>query len=354
MLLDLGQSNLYCWAWNRIYLKANGRVPCWCDFGEPHTLSKFTIGKDFVLDITNGPKMREMRLTINGIGREYIPECKKCCCFVIQDLPTNRRYSDSKIATDAKENASSAMRYLRHIEQIRNWPLGSIDNISEIQVEPSLPCNLHCPGCPQRDKPKLLKSEGPPYLLDPTLFNKMVDDCKKHEVTIQRIQYCGKGEPTLNKSLPSMIAYAHKHGIYQSMDTNSTHEFKDEYLLLNRMNCSIDGSDKESYNTYRRGGNFDKALEFMARATTRNKELGTNCKIRWKYILFNTTESISQLNRAQEIANQLGIDELDFVITSCGAYDGSVKPTSEFKEISLLTRYIETHKIFNNTVASRA
>ena len=354
MLLELGNSDLFCWAWNRIYLKANGRVPCWCNSGEVHTLNNFTLNKDFVADIVNGPSMRQMRLMINGVGLPYISECRKCCCLTVQNQSADQRYLDSETSTETKGNASSAILYMKHVEKVRNWPIGSIDQISEIQIEPSLPCNLSCPGCPQRDKEKLLKSEGPPYILDIALFQKMINDSLKHNVTINRIQYCGKGEPTLNKNLPLMIKYAYDHKIPQSMDTNATHELKDEYLLLDRINCSIDGSDEQSYLTYRRGGDFQKAINFMTTAAQVKASTGSNCQIRWKYILFDTTEDEHKLDKAQELAKKIGIDQLDFVITSCGAYDGSVKPTSRFKILDNLRNYINNNRIFDNTIASRS
>lgn len=352
MLLNIVSSDLYCWAWDRVYLKANGRIPCWCNAGEPHTIASYNIGRDFVNDVVNSSEFRDMRLKTHGYNLEYVSECKKCCCLVRQGFKSDRRYSDSEISTETKEKAFSVMRYLEHVSKTRNWSLGSIDRISEIQVEPSLPCNLSCPGCPQRDKPKLLKSEGPPYILGYDIFSKMLADCAKQDVAIAKIQYCGKGEPTLNKSLPEMIKLADSYKIGQSMDTNATHEFKQEYLLLNKINCSIDGSDEQSYNTYRRGGDFNKAIGFMTQAASQKGS--SKCKIRWKYILFNTTESVYKLNRAQEIAKDIGIDELDFVITSCGAYDNSVRPTENMKNLKVLQEYIDNNRIFDNTIASRA
>lgn len=354
MLLPILPSEMYCWAWNRIYIKANGRIPCWCNSGESHTLSKFDHSLNFIDDIVNSENARRMRVSIHGLGQEYISECSKCCCLSIQGQIADQRYIDSEDAEEAKGEAFSVMSHLKHTQATRGWPLGSISHINEIQVEPSLPCNLTCPGCPQRNKSALLASEGPPYTLDLSLFKKMLDDCNEASVSINRLHYCGKGEPTLCKNLEEMIAYAYSQSIKQSIDTNSNQPFKDAYLMLDRLNCSIDGSTSESYVKYRRGGDFAKAIRFMTDAVKRKQETNSNLTVRWKYILFDTTEDTEQLNQAQEIAKQIGIDELDFVITACGAYDRSVRPPLRMNTTRAIEQYLSSNKIFSKVVFSRS
>jgi len=153
-----------------------------------------------------------------------------------------------------------------------------------------------------------------------------------------------------------MLAYAREKmfGLVMSMDTNATQPFKDEYLLLDWINCSIDGSDAESYKTYRRGGDWNKAITFMTNAAKRKRDLGSECKIRWKYILFNSTDEPEQLATAQRIAAEIGIDELDFVITACGAGDKSVMPSTRWTALTALQDHLKTSDLFANTIVSRS
>jgi len=138
------------------------------------------------------------------------------------------------------------------------------------------------------------------------------------------------------------------------MDTNATQQFHDEYLHLDKMNCSIDGSTPESYATYRRGGDWQTVINFMRTAAARKRAIGSTCEIRWKYILFKTTESPALLDEAQKLAKELGITTLDFVITSCGAADGSVKPPQVMNTIKAVNDYLRERQIFPNAIASRS
>jgi hypothetical protein len=359
MLYDtVGLSKYHCWAWNRIYVKSNGRVPCWCDSGEPHTILKYDYLKnDFVIDILNSPQMRDMRLTIMQSNSLYIPECASCCCLLTQGEPKNKRYKDSPIEMTATNKSLKALRDLNRVSlQRRSWPHGSIDTIQEMQIEPSFPCNLRCVGCLHGILSDPLSTEEMPFIMPYQMFTNIIDSINDHAVRLQRIAFVGRGEPTLNKRFGDIVSYARANipDVIMGMDTNSTQQFKDDYLQLSWINCSIDGSEKEAYDTYRRKGDFHAALSFMAQAATAKKRLQRSCKIRWKYILFNTTEDIALLDKAQKIALELDIDELNFIITDHAASDGSVLPPQVMNNIQIVNNYIINHQIFPRTLVSRA
>ncbi len=358
MALDTAkQHSMHCWAWNRVYVKSNGRIPCWCDTGEPHTIIKPDYTKDdFVLDVVNSEQLRQMRLTINQNNKTFIPECNSCCCLLTQGDKKHKRYADSIADLTVTNKSVRALKEMQIVAIRRKWPFGSIDRISEMQVEPSFACNLRCPGCLQGTHPNPLETEEKPYIMPYDIFTKIIDSIVNHAVKLERIAFVGRGEPTLNKNLPNIISYARANipNLIMSMDTNSTHTFKEEYLSLNWMNCSIDGSTKESYDTYRYNGDFNSAIEFMTAAATTKALLKRSCKIRWKYILFNTTEHPSLLNKAQQMALDIGIDELNFVITATGSQDRSVTPARQMNSLNAIQAYIANNKIFPNIVVSRS
>lgn len=352
------EKQLYCWAWNRIYIKANGRVPCWCDSGEPYTVVHKPFEEvDFVTDIVNSEEMRAMRGKILFAQQPYIEECATCCCMIDNQRGHHFRYADrSKPGVTALQKSRAAAKVLQHMAKKRNWPIGSIDKIAEIQLEPSFPCNLSCPGCLQGFHPNPLSTEPGPHIFPFKWFQRILDSITKHEVQLKRIAFVGRGEPTLNKDYPEMIRLARSTlpNIIMSMDTNSNQQFKDEYLDLNWINCSIDGSDQESYAKYRVGGKIQRAIEFLRAASARKRELQSTCQIRWKFILFDTNDSNESLNRAQNLANEIGIDELDFVITHCGAHDHTVNPSQRFPTLEKLNQYLNQNKIFDKSMGSRA
>lgn len=354
----LHNSSKYCWAWNRVYVKANGRVPCWCDSGEQHTITHKRFDKvDFIDEIVNSKEMREMRNDILFASDYYIKQCRTCCCMIDNQRGKHFRFSDKEQPNfEPAQKTNKAVEIIQRVHNKRGWPIGSIDRIAEIQLEPSFPCNLKCPGCLQGYHENPLKTEIGPYVFPYDWFKMMIKSILDHHVKLDRIAFVGRGEPTLNNEYPNMISHARSEipNIIMSMDTNSNQPFKKEYLQLNWINCSIDGSDQESYGRYRRGGTFTKAIEFMHNGADLKKTHGSKCKIRWKYILFNTNDSDEQLNKAQKLALDIGIDELDFVITHCGSHDRSITPSTRFTTLEQLNTYLRANKIFQMAFGSRA
>lgn len=357
MLLPVLTDKMHCWAWNRIYVKSNGRVPCWCDAGEIRTIWKDDFGeKDFITDLVNGPELREMRLKVLQDQQYYVQECGRCCCLIEKGKGSHWRYPDGDTAPDIGKMNQTALKIMKRVSTVRGWPFGSVDKIAEIQLEPSFPCNLKCPGCLHGWHPTPMKTETAPYFFPLEWFNKMINSIVRNNVTLKRIAYVGRGEPTLNKQFPAMLEQARKliPDVIMSMDTNSNQPWRNEYLNLNWINCSIDGSTSQAYSTYRLRGKFEPAIKFMENAVAARDATAHNCKIRWKYILFNTTESDELLNRAQQMAKDIGIDELDFVITTVGAHDQSVIPAARFKTMAQFNEYLAGNPIFPGAMVSRS
>jgi len=348
----------YCWAWDKVYIKSNGRVPCWCDSGEKYTIlaNKDFEKCDFVPDILNHQHMRDMRTKILLNNQYYIPECGTCCCMVDENRGKHYRFGVDELIDDrSNHKAQAAIDYLSDVSKARNWAFGSIDKISEIQMEPSFPCNLRCGGCLQ-GLPNPLKTEDPPYVLPYEWFVKIIDSIQNHDVSLGLIRFVGRGEPTLNKAYPQMLLYVNRQMPHTrlSMDTNANQDFKTEYMLLDTINCSIDGVEQSSYQQYRIGGVLDKALDFMKIGVEMNKKFESSCKIIWKYILFDVNDDYELLNQAQNMAKKFGIHELRFVLTHAGSYDGKVKPSKTFSNMQVLQAYIQANKIFDGTTGSFA
>lgn len=357
-ILDAEKPPLFCWAWNRVYVKANGRVPCWCDTGEPHTIVHKQFDKvDFISGIVNSPEMCAFRGQTLYAKQHYISQCETCCCMIDNIRGKHFRFADGdKPDFQPAQKSTAARKILKRVHEQRGWPIGSIDRIAEIQLEPSFPCNLKCPGCLQGFHPNPMETEIGPYVFPLKWFHKMLESIILHNVQLNRIVYVGRGEPTLNRQFTAMLTHARDvmPDLIMSMDTNSNQPFKDEYLLLNWINCSIDGSDQQSYESYRRGGIFDKTIQFMQDAITRKKIINSNCQIHWKYILFDTNDSDECLNRAQQIAKDIGIDELNLIITHCGSFDGSINPSKRFKTIASISDYTKQNPIFQHIIGSRS
>src|SRR6185369_4748124 len=91
------------------------------------------------------------------------------------------------------------------------------------------------------------------------------------------------GEPTLHKNLPEMIKRTKKytkvnlatHGLFV------TEENVKDLAEADDISVSIDGADQETYEKYRIGGKFDKAIEGLKLL----KKYAGN-KVMWTYVVF--------------------------------------------------------------------
>jgi hypothetical protein len=338
----------FCKYWDGLLIKANGRIPCGSDHGEGHTIVDADLAAvDFVPDVLNGPAFREMRLRTAVENRAFLDLCRRCAAFkpLDADFAETERNPHYPALSDSDRDA---VRQLEGVAERRGWPLGSIDWIGNLHLEPALPCTLRCPACLQGFDPDLLRREGPPFYFSMDVLEGILRSCLRHGVTIRRVGFGGRGEPTLNPRLPDMIRAcreAFPDALLES-DTNAQHAFKDEFLLQDAMYCSIDGSTAESYATYRVGGSFEKAMSFLRAATERRRALDARCKIIWKYILFDTTESVELLDRAQRLAVELDVDCLLFVITWTAGTNGTVFPPKEMTTLAGVDAYLAAHPIF--------
>lgn len=338
----------YCWAWNRIYVKANGRIPCWCDAGERYTIIHRSLEDyDFVRDIVNSDEMRRMRTKILIQNEYFIKECETCCCMLDVSRGVHSRFENDKNPNliDKREAAQKVLSKRCN----KDKPSGWIDNIAEIQIEPSFPCNLKCPACLHGSHKNPLSTEPKPHILPLDWFKRIIDSIIFNKTRVGRIAFVGRGEPTLNINFSNMIEYARTAlpDLTISMDTNANQPFKNEYRNLTWINCSIDGSNQKSYEKYRVGGVFEKTQQFM-----RDGVAAGGVKIRWKYILFDSTHDEVLMNQAQTKAKEIGIDELFFVITNFGG--ANIKPSDNFKTVAKVNDYIKKNPIFHNTRVSYA
>jgi hypothetical protein len=340
----------FCKYWDGLLIKANGRIPCGSDHGESYTIVKTDLeAADFVPDVFNGPEFREMRMRTAVDRRAFHGHCRQCAAFrpLDPDFKADRRnpHYPELSALDAR-----ASREMLRVQSQRGWPLGSIDWIGSLHLEPALPCTLRCPACLQGFDRNLLRREGPPYYLPIKILGSILQSTKRHRVKVRRIGFGGRGEPTLNPQLPEIVRRCRDEcpdAIIET-DTNAQHPFHDDFLLLDAIYCSIDGSTQESYETYRIGGRFEKCLAFMQEAVERKRALQSKCYIVWKYILFDTTESIELLDLAQRTAAKLGVDVLWFVITWAAGTNGKVFPPRKMTTLESVQAYLQSHRIFPN------
>lgn len=124
-------------------------------------------------------------------------------------------------------------------------------------VEPTNHCNLRCLICPN----KLLK-EGEKGFMEFELFKKITDEAAGF---VFELSMAHRGESLLHPQILDMIRYAKEKGLFTRLHTNGTllsEEMARGILSsgLDRLSFSFDGYNKETYESIRRGGDFNQTV----------------------------------------------------------------------------------------------
>lgn len=176
-------------------------------------------------------------------------------------------------------------------------------------IEPTTSCNLRCPECPSG----LRQFTRPIGMLEPTFFKTTIDAVYKELIYLT---FYFQGEPYLNPNFLDMVKYASEKGIYTSTSTNA-HYLNEEQAIktveskLDRLIISIDGTTQETYQQYRIGGTLQKVIDGTKNIIAAKKTLKSKTPhIVFQFLVVKPNEH--QLNDVQQLAKELGVDEVIF------------------------------------------
>jgi len=182
----------------------------------------------------------------------------------------------------------------------------SLKRIRTIDIEPIAACNLRCAFCPvpgwQRAKDTTaMKFE---------FFKAVVDQFP----SLKKIKLQGMGEPLLNKDLPRMIQYAASRKIGTHVLTNGTvlaGDLGDELLRsgLSDLTFSIDGATKETYESVRRGADYDRVFGNIRKVCDLKKQ--NNYKTRINVVcLVSGPKVLVEVPSLIRICADMGVDKV--------------------------------------------
>jgi hypothetical protein len=281
-----------CTVNHSLFLRSNGSLACWCDYGSLKTLQPFDPSLDYAEDVYLGPVYRQIRERLAAGSMPFPSYCAKCMSLEpAAPYPTvdpQHRYVDT------------------------------------FQVEPSMACQLDCPGCiPLKDRKTRVKRDWCGHLiLAPQILDKILKDFRRAGIRIRTFDFQGHGEPLLCPDVWTMIrsAKALFPDSFATMCTNANAEFRDETVEagLDQILFAIDGMDQASYAPYRVHGDFAQAYAFMRGFSTAVRRRALPVSTVWKYVLFRHNDRPEQLLAAQELAHEARVGELRFVITQLG------------------------------------
>ncbi len=137
-----------------------------------------------------------------------------------------------------------------------NWGIPIV-----ISIEPSSICNLQCPECLSG----LKKIERNNVFIDLDIYKKIITEISKKTWIINLYL---QGEPLLHPEIIEMIRIAKKEGLMTVISSNGnliSEQLAQDLVSsgLDMLILSIDGWNQDSYEEYRKGGNFEKLLSGM-------------------------------------------------------------------------------------------
>ena len=209
--------------------------------------------------------------------------------FVYERLSRRRRWNWLK----------TELSFLVRSDRAWAWP-------THLQVEPTNVCNLQCPVC------HVVTDDKPRGMLRFDDFTRLMDEVGDY---LLFLHFWGWGEPFMNEDFFSMIRYARDRGIKIITSTNG-HFFEKgdniERLIdsgLEVLIMALDGVDRETYEKYRREGDFDKVVRGLKLFMKRREERGSLLP-RLNLRMLVTRDNEDQVPAMRELARELGVDML--------------------------------------------
>ena len=177
-----------------------------------------------------------------------------------------------------------------------------------VSIETSSVCNLCCPECYTGEGTLNRKAGLMPY----DDFTQIIGQIKKHTIYLNLSL---QGEPFLNPDLSEMIHYANQQKLFTSLSTNG--HFLDaitsEKIIqsgLRKLIISVDGTNQEVYEKYRKGGNLTKVLDGIKILSEIKRRKQINYpEIVIQFIVFKHNEH--QINEIKLLGKELGADKVE-------------------------------------------
>jgi radical SAM family protein/iron-sulfur cluster protein len=190
---------------------------------------------------------------------------------------------------------------------------------SRMYIECTAACNISCDQacCAPETGITRTRQAG---MLDFELFRRVVDETG---ASLVRIDFFNYGEAFLHKRAVEMCEYIKSHfpHVYLYTSTNGL-ALSDEQARrlvrsgIDEVTFSIDGASQSTYEQYRHRGNFARAIGTLAAMVDEKRRARCDLPfLNWRYILFRWNDSDEEMDRARQLAADIGVDRLCWEIT---------------------------------------
>ena len=191
-----------------------------------------------------------------------------------------------------------------------------------IRVEGSTLCQLRCPTCPTTEG--VVHANLGAGFLKATDFERLLDQQGSPGTVFELSNY---GEVFLNPQIVDILRIAREREVWVSAYSGANlNTLKDEvleaivkYQMLG-ITCSIDGASDETYEKYRKRGNFTRVLNNVKRIVDLKRETGAILPyLNWQFVVFGHNEH--EIESARSMATDLG---MDFILKT--SWDEDISP----------------------------
>jgi MoaA/NifB/PqqE/SkfB family radical SAM enzyme len=275
------------WPFSIAVMLCDGRIVCGC--ADPY--AKRVLGDlrtTALTDIWRGPVASELRENLNSGGSSFCGDCPL-------KLPL------------APDQAAP----------VRDLNVPALPN--RLYIECTAACNISCfqACCAPETGITRTRQAG---MLDWGVFTRVVDEAGP---SLVRIDFFNYGEAFLHKRAVEMCDYIKSRfpHIYLYTSTNglALTEEKARRLVhsgIDEVTFSIDGASQDTYARYRQRGKFDVAIaNLRAMIDEKTRSARDVPQLNWRYILFTWNDSDDEMQRARELAGEMGVDRLCWEIT---------------------------------------
>ena len=179
-----------------------------------------------------------------------------------------------------------------------------------LMIEPTNICNLKCPMCPSGNG-EMKRGMGK---LTFENFKSVMDAVGEY---ILQVQLWNQGEPFINKSFLDFVRYANKMGVMTQTSTNGHFIRSDQEAEevvrsgLDLLIFSLDGTNQETYEKYRVGGNYQLVMDTLERLASAKARLKSQTPIiELQFLLFKHNQE--EINTIISIGKKLSLNRISF------------------------------------------
>lgn len=216
-----------------------------------------------------------------------------------------------------------------------------------LTLEATNVCNLMCPFC-FTGVGEVTRERG---MMPMERYRRLIDELGGHALLVEFYNW---GEPLLNKNIWEMVRLAADRGCSTIISTNFSVPFDRERAEkvissgLAILGAGIDGASQETYEKYRVGGDYEKALSNLQLLADTKRALGSKTPlICWSFHAFEHNRH--EISRARAIAEEMGVK----CTVSKGWVEGEEWDSGDEADFPVYVvpercRYLWTQTVINN------